>query len=115
MEITRLQTELNRLFAGILENQRASLATATAWPERDVLEGPQEVQIVVEVPASRRATSRGRSGKPVAHRASSARPAPGKPNEIPLHGAFFGEFEKVVPLPARQREAGPGDALRGRS
>src|SRR5204863_1091841 len=51
MEITRLQAELNRLFSGILENQRAALATAAAWnPNADVLEDAQEVRIIVEVP-----------------------------------------------------------------
>ena len=42
MEITRLQSELNRLFSGILENQRVALATAAAWdPNADVLPSPE--------------------------------------------------------------------------
>jgi HSP20 family protein len=103
MEITRLQAELNRLFAGILENQRASLATATAWdPNVDVLESAQEIQIVVEVPglaagdlsaAAHGNQLRVRGVKRADHR-------PGNGTKFLCMERFFGDFEKVIPLPS---------------
>jgi HSP20 family protein len=102
MEITRLQAELNRLFAGILENQRASLATAAAWnPNVDVLESPDEIRIVVEVPGlaaeDLSADARGnqlriRGLKRADHRS-------GDRAKFLCMERFFGDFEKVVTLP----------------
>ena len=102
MEITRLQAELNRLFAGILESQRASLATAAAWdPNVDVLESSGEIRIVVEVPglaaddlsaAAHGNQLRVRGIKRAGHR-------PGDRTKFLCMERFFGDFEKVVPLP----------------
>ncbi len=103
MEITRLQAELNRLFAGILESQRASLATAASWdPNVDVLESPGEIRIVVEVPglaagdlsaAAHGNQLRVRGIKRADHR-------PGDRTKFLCMERFFGDFEKVVPLPS---------------
>ena len=102
MEITRLQSELNRLFSGILENQRAALATASAWdPNVDVLEDAQEVRIVVEVPGLSPADlAVAAQGNRVRIRGTKrAEPqADARPKYLCME-RFFGEFEKVVPLP----------------
>ena len=102
MEITRLQAELNRLFSGILENQRAALATASAWnPNADVLEDAQEVRIVVEVPGlAPEELSVAAQGNRVRIRGTKrAEPQPaGRPKFLCME-RFFGEFEKIVLLP----------------
>lgn len=103
MEITRLQTELNRLFAGILENQRAALATATAWdPNVDVLESAQEVQIVVEVPglAARDITAAAKGNQLRIRGVKRADRRPGSRTKFLCMERFFGEFEKIVALPS---------------
>lgn len=118
MEITRLQTELNRLFAGILENQRASLATANAWdPNVDVLEGAQEVQIVVEVPglASEDLAAAARGNQLRIRGVKRADRRPGNRTKFLCMERFFGEFEKIVPLPSavnvKQAKATLADGL----
>jgi HSP20 family protein len=102
MEITRLQSELNRLFSGILENQRAALATASAWdPNVDVLEDAQEVRIVVEVPGLSPAdiTVAAQGSRVRIRGTKRAEPqADTRPKYLCME-RFFGEFEKVVPLP----------------
>jgi len=102
MEITRLQAELNRLFSGILENQRAALATASSWdPNVDVLEDAQEVRIIVEVPGlSPGDLAIAAQGNRVRIRGSKrAEPQPDARPKYLCMERFFGEFEKVVPLP----------------
>jgi len=102
MEITRLQAELNRLFSGILENQRAALATASSWdPNVDVLEDAQEVRIIVEVPGlSAGDLTIAAQGNRVRIRGSKhAEPQPAARPKYLCMERFFGEFEKVVPLP----------------
>ncbi len=118
MEITRLQTELNRLFAGILENQRASLATATAWdPNVDVLESADEVQIVVEVPglAASDLNAAAKGSQLRIRGVKRADRRPGNRTKFLCMERFFGEFEKVVPLPSavnvKQAKATLADGL----
>lgn len=118
MEITRLQAELNRLFTGILENQRAALATASAWdPNADVLEEPTEVRIIVEVPGLTAGDlSVAAQGNRVRIRGTKrAEPQPaGRPKFLCME-RFFGDFEKVIPLPdtvnSRQAQATLNDGL----
>ena len=102
MEITRLQSELNRLFSGILENQRAALATAAAWdPNADVLEDAQQIRVVVEVPGlSAPELSVAAQGNRVRVRGFK-RPEPqeGEHPKFICMERFFGEFEKIVPVP----------------
>ncbi len=102
MEITRLQAELNRLFAGILENQRASLATAAAWdPNVDVLESPQEIQVIVEVPGlvSGDLSVAAHANQLRIRGIKRAARNPGGRAKFLCMERFFGEFEKIVPLP----------------
>ena len=102
MEITRLQAELNRLFSGILENQRAALATAAAWdPNADVLEDPDRVRVVVEVPGlAVEDLAVAAQGNRVRVRGVKRREAPdGDRPKFLCMERFFGDFEKVVPVP----------------
>lgn len=102
MEITRLQSELNRLFSGILENQRAALATASSWdPNVDVLEDAREVRIVAEVPGLCPAdlTVIAQGSRVRIRGTKRAEPQPDLRPKYLCMERFFGEFEKVVPLP----------------
>jgi HSP20 family protein len=102
MEITRLQSELNRLFSGILENQRMALATTAAWdPNADVLEDPREVRIIVEVPGLTPADlSVAAQGNRVRIRGTKrAEPQSENRPKFLCMERFFGEFEKIIPLP----------------
>jgi HSP20 family protein len=102
MEITRLQSELNRLFSGSLENQRAALATTSAWdPNADVLEDAHEVRIIVEVPGlSPAELSVAAQGNRVRIRGTKrAEPQLTDRPKFLCMERFFGEFEKVIPLP----------------
>ncbi|HET7453601.1 MAG TPA: Hsp20/alpha crystallin family protein [Thermoanaerobaculia bacterium] len=102
MEITRLQAELNRLFTGILENQRAALATAAAWdPNADVLEDAERIRVVVEVPGlAVEDLAVAAQGNRVRVRGVKRREAPdGERPKFLCMERFFGDFEKVVPVP----------------
>ena len=102
MEITRLQSELNRLFSGILENQRVALATAAAWdPNADVLEDAQQVRVVVEVPGlAAEDLSVAAQGNRVRIRGvKRAEPQERERPKFLCMERFFGEFEKVIPVP----------------
>ena len=118
MEITRLQAELNRLFAGILENQRASLATAASWdPNVDVLESALEVKIVVEVPgiAAGDLSAAAHGNQLRVRGVKRANRRPGNRTKFLCMERFFGDFEKVVPLPnsvnMKQAKAALADGL----
>ncbi|MGH9440672.1 MAG: Hsp20/alpha crystallin family protein [Thermoanaerobaculia bacterium] len=102
MEITRLQTELNRLFAGILESQRTSLATAAAWdPNVDVLESAREIEIVVEVPglSAGDLTAAAKGSRLQIRGVKRADRRPGNQTRFLCMERFFGDFEKIVSLP----------------
>ena len=102
MEITRLQAELNRLFTGILENQRAALATAAAWdPNADVLEDAERIRVVVEVPGlAVEDLTVAAQGNRVRVRGVKRPEAPdGDRPKFLCMERFFGDFEKVVPVP----------------
>ena len=50
VELSRLQSELNRLFATFVETNQAG-ATATAWdPNVDVMDDGQKLRVLIEVP-----------------------------------------------------------------
>ncbi|MDQ2871371.1 MAG: Hsp20/alpha crystallin family protein [Acidobacteriota bacterium] len=51
VELSRLQSELNRLFATFVESNQGSAATATSWdPNVDVMDDGQKLRILIEVP-----------------------------------------------------------------
>ena len=50
VELSRLQSELNRLFATFVETNQAG-ATATSWdPNVDVMDDGQKLRVLIEVP-----------------------------------------------------------------
>ena len=50
VELSRLQSELNRLFATFVESNQAG-ATATSWdPNVDVMDDGQKLRVLIEVP-----------------------------------------------------------------
>ena len=81
VEIGRLQAELNRLFAGILETQGTLPAGANWDPNADVVEEPGELTILVEVPGlSAAELSAGVQGTALIVRGTKrAPPLPGRP------------------------------------
>ncbi|MCA1580608.1 MAG: Hsp20/alpha crystallin family protein [Acidobacteria bacterium] len=51
VELSRLQSELNRLFATFVESNQGGAATATSWdPNVDVMDDGQKLRILIEVP-----------------------------------------------------------------
>ncbi len=102
VEISRLQSELNRLFAGVLETHRAMPDSPGFDPATDILVGEKEVVIVVEVPGI------AAGDLSVGIQAGSLRVRgvkrhdgrPRRPATFLCMERFFGEFEKLLPLPA---------------
>ena len=101
VEIGRLQAELNRLFAGILESQGTLPAGASWDPNADVVEEPGELTILVEVPGlSAAELSVGVQGNALVVRGTKRAPtSPAEASRFLCMERFFGEFEKRVPLP----------------
>jgi HSP20 family protein len=51
VELSRLQSELNRLFATFVETNQGAGAAATAWdPNVDVMDDGQKLRVLIEVP-----------------------------------------------------------------
>lgn len=51
VELSRLQSELNRLFATFVETNQGGGATATSWdPNVDVMDDGQKLRVLIEVP-----------------------------------------------------------------
>lgn len=51
VELSRLQSELNRLFATFVESNQGAAATATSWdPNVDVMDDGQKLRVLIEVP-----------------------------------------------------------------
>jgi HSP20 family protein len=51
VELSRLQSELNRLFATFVESNQGAGATATSWdPNVDVMDDGQKLRVLIEVP-----------------------------------------------------------------
>ena len=101
VELSRLQGELNRLFSLFVESNK-SVTSGSSWdPNVDVLEVAKEVRIVVEVPGLCPADlAVAAQGSRVRIRGSKrAEPPPGARPKYLCMERFFGEFEKVVPLP----------------
>ena len=103
VEISKLQAEMNRLFASILETHKTSLAAAASWdPSADILENAEEILVIVEVPGVapedlfvgvRRGVVTVRGSKKPAGEPSDSR-------RFLCMERFFGEFEKTIALPA---------------
>ena len=51
VQISRLQAELNRLFAGIIETNRGSATAISTWdPSLDIVDDGETVQVIAEIP-----------------------------------------------------------------
>lgn len=51
VELSRLQSELNRLFATFVESNQGAGAAATAWdPNVDVMDDGQKLRVLIELP-----------------------------------------------------------------
>ncbi len=51
VELSRLQSELNRLFASFVESNQGAGAAATAWdPNVDVMDDGQKLRVLIEIP-----------------------------------------------------------------
>lgn len=103
VEITRLQAELNRLFASTLEGSRATLTAAATWdPSADILENADEILIVMEVPGVSREDLVVGVRRGVVLVRGSKKPAerPADSTRFLCMERFFGEFEKSIALPA---------------
>lgn len=100
VEITRLHAELNRLFSSVIENQHSSAAT---WdPSTDVLQSETQITVILEVPGMEAGDlSLGfQSGNlhVRGHKRHDGRPR--RPARFLCMERFFGEFVKIIPLPA---------------
>jgi HSP20 family protein len=103
VEITRLQSELNRLFASILEGSRATLAAAATWdPSADILENASEILVVMEVPgvAPEDLFVGVRRGVVVVRGTKRPAERPADSTKFLCMERYFGEFEKTIALPA---------------
>ena len=93
VELSRLQGELNRLFAAFVEtNNRAGTPAGTSWdPNVDVLDDGETIQILVELPGVEagdvRVTIRGRVAHDPRHQ-EGPHPRPGR-HALLLHGALL--------------------------
>ena len=103
VEITKLQSELNRLFASIVENTRPTLASAAGWdPSADILENAEEILIVMEVPgvAPEDLFVGVRRGVVVVRGSKKPAVRPADSTRFLCMERFYGDFEKTIALPA---------------
>jgi HSP20 family protein len=103
VEISRLQAELNRLFAGVLEDHRAALAAANRWdPSADILESAQEIQVLIELPgvAAEDLAVAVRRGAVEIKGTKRTENRPTDKTKFLCMERYFGEFEKTISLPA---------------
>jgi HSP20 family protein len=102
VEIGRLQAELNRLFAGILETHRAALSTSAMWdPGADVHEDEREIRIVIDLPGvlAKDVSLRVQAGTLFLHGTKRPADRPARGVRFLCMERYFGDFEKMIPLP----------------
>jgi len=102
VELSRLQGEINRLFAAFVEANRGVGASATAWdPSVDVLDDGETIRILIELPGVEssdvRVTVRGRVLTVKGHKKGRIRSREGL--RFFCMERYFGTFVKSVPLP----------------
>jgi HSP20 family protein len=102
VELSRLQSEINRLFAAFVEANRGVGATATAWdPSVDVLDDGETIRVLIELPgvesADVRVTIRGRLLTVKGQKKGRIRSREGL--RFFCMERYFGTFVKSVPLP----------------
>ncbi|HMF08827.1 MAG TPA: Hsp20/alpha crystallin family protein [Thermoanaerobaculia bacterium] len=102
VELSRLQSEINRLFAAFVEANRGVGASATAWdPSVDVLDDGETIRVLIELPGVEssdvRVTIRGRLLTVKGQKKGRIRSREGL--RFFCMERFFGAFVKSVPLP----------------
>lgn len=102
VELSRLQSELNRLFATFVETNQGAGATATSWdPNVDVMDDGQKLRVLIEVPGvdpeDVRITVRGRVLTVRGTKKGRTRTRGGI--RFFCMERYFGGFVKSVPLP----------------
>jgi HSP20 family protein len=102
VEIRRLQSEINRLFAGILASQSVSAGAASWDPSVDLIETDEEVRLVMELPgvAAGDLTIRAQSGSVLVRGRKRSEERPNRGVRFLCMERSFGEFEKAIVLPA---------------
>lgn len=102
VELSRLQSELNRLFASFVESNQGAGAAATAWdPNVDVMDDGERLRLLIEVPGvdaeDVRITVRGRVLTVRGTKKGRTRTREGI--RFFCMERYFGGFVKSVPLP----------------
>ena len=102
VELSRLQSELNRLFAAFVETNKGGGAQASSWdPNVDVLDDGQTIKILAELPgveaADVRVSIRGRVVMIRGTKKGRIRTKEGM--RFFCMERYFGTFVKSVPLP----------------
>ena len=102
VELSRLQSELNRLFATFVESNQGATAAATSWdPNVDLMDDGQKLRILIEVPGvdaeDVRVTVRGRVLTVRGTKKGRTRTREGI--RFFCMERYFGGFVKSVPLP----------------
>jgi HSP20 family protein len=102
VELSRLQSELNRLFAAFVEANRGVGANASAWdPNVDVLDDGEKIRVLIELPgieaADVRVAVRGRLLTVKGQKKGRIRSREGI--RFFCMERYFGSFVKSVPLP----------------
>jgi HSP20 family protein len=102
VELSRLQSELNRLFAAFVESNNRGGTAATAWdPNVDVLDDGENVRVLIELPGIEapdvRVTIRGRVVTIRGSKKGRIRTREGM--RFFCMERYFGTFAKSVPVP----------------
>ena len=102
VELSRLQGELNRLFAAFVESNDRSAAPASSWdPNVDVVDDGESIRILVELPGVEAADVRvSIRGKVVMLRGTKKGRIRAKEGmRFFCMERYFGAFMKSIPLP----------------
>jgi HSP20 family protein len=102
VELSRLQSELNRLFAAFVETNNRGGAPASSWdPNVDVVDDGEAIRILVELPGVEpgdvRVSIRGRVVLVRGTKRGRIRPREGM--RFFCMERYFGSFIKSIPLP----------------
>jgi HSP20 family protein len=102
VELSRLQSELNRLFAAFVETNKGGAAPASSWdPNVDVLDDGQTIKILAELPGVEasdvKVSIRGRVVMIRGNKKGRIRTKEGM--RFFCMERYFGGFMKSIPLP----------------
>jgi HSP20 family protein len=102
VELSRLQSEVNRLFTAFVESNNPVIAPTSGWdPSVDIVDDGERIRILFELPgvdaADVRVTVRGRVVTVRGNKRGKTRPRGGL--RFFCMERYFGSFVKSVPLP----------------